>query len=108
MSETKRNYRIVALHPNRAERCYQVVIEGDGRVRNTGHTAAEWGDFGLTRAERGILRRGLTDAGYDRCPPEQPTVLYTCAEELCGDTAEAPTATHPQCPTCYGPMTETA
>lgn len=91
--------------PNRAEGCYQVVIEGGERgVRNTGHPASAWGEFCLSREEIRILRGGLTPAGADRLPPEQPVVGYTCEEILCGDTAEAPADTYPQCPTCYGRM----
>lgn len=61
-----RNYRIVDLA--RHEGGYTVVIEQDGARRDTGTSPSAWGAWGLTRRERGILRRGLTPSGRDRRP----------------------------------------
>ena len=67
MKETvRRNWRITGLYPQ--EDHYTVEIVVDGEVRDSGELPSSFGDFGLSRAERGILHRGLTAGGNDRRP----------------------------------------
>ena len=65
-----RNYQILGLTPDN-----HVVISVDGGAPcDSGETPAQWGTWGLTRAERGILRRGLTATGRDRARPRGETM----------------------------------
>lgn len=67
----KRNYRIVGLAPAGDHSTVVIHVRrptGRRETVDTGVPASAWGDFGLSRAERGILRRGLTAAGRDRRP----------------------------------------
>ena len=59
----RRNYRILELSPENT-----VVIERGGERVDTGEKPSAWGLYGLTRTERGILRRGMTASGADRRP----------------------------------------
>ena len=62
--KAKRNWEIVGL--TKIDGSYIVDIKVDGVVRSSGERPSEFGDWGLTRKERGILRRGLTSTGKDR------------------------------------------
>jgi len=64
--ETRRNWRATALIPH--DDHYTVEIEVDGVRRDSGEVPSSFGDFGLSRAERGILHRGMTAGGADRKP----------------------------------------
>ena len=67
MKETvRRNWKIVGL-ANHGDH-YTVEIEVDGVRHDSGELPSSFGDFGLSRAERGILHRGLTAGGNDRRP----------------------------------------
>lgn len=75
-----RNYRVVGLVSHGDHSTVEIeracrrhgagcACRGARRVRvDTGVPASGWGDFGLSRVERGIVRRGLTAAGRDRRP----------------------------------------
>lgn len=63
----ERNYRIVGLTPDN----FVVMETRDEGVHRTHDRPSEyWGIEYLTRAERGILRRGLTPSGRDRERPK--------------------------------------
>ena len=72
MKETvRRNWKIVGL-ANHGDH-YTVMIEkanenGNLGYFDSGELPSSFGDFGLSRAERGILHRGLTAGGNDRRP----------------------------------------
>ncbi len=72
MSETtKRNWEVIGLTPENT-----VVIQVKGRTSptDTGEGPAEFLVEYLTRAERGILRRGLTNADNNRTSPRGATM----------------------------------
>ncbi len=64
---TERNWEVVGLTPENTVQLRDTDTDG---VKDSGEFPSEyWGVTYLTRAERGILRRGLTQAGYDRATP---------------------------------------
>jgi len=64
----RRNYRITGLVPHPELGVHTVEVERAGARIDTGTPASGWGTWGLPRAERGILRQGLTATGRDRRP----------------------------------------
>jgi len=68
MSSTERNYRVVGLSP---ENTVIVQVEGRSGLTDLGVKPSMLGTWGLTRAEVGILRRGMTSAGRDRTTPKR-------------------------------------
>lgn len=61
-----RSYTIVGL----TARNTVVIRIGRGAPYDTNERPSEWGTWGLSRAERGILNRGLTQNGNDRGRPK--------------------------------------
>lgn len=93
MSETtKRNWEVIGLTPENT-----VVIQVKGRhgPTDTGDGPAEFLVEYLTRTERGILRRGLTNADNNRKSPRGATMriastaIAICAGIMLSNTAIA-------------------
>jgi hypothetical protein len=68
---TERNYRIVGLTPHNT-----VITQQEGKKpEDSGESPSEWYGNGsfvswIDKAERGILRRGITASGRDRETPK--------------------------------------
>ncbi len=66
---TERNWEVVGLTADNHVQLRDTDTDG---VRDSGESPSEyWGVTYLTKPERGILRRGLTQAGYDRATPRR-------------------------------------
>jgi hypothetical protein len=63
---TSRNYTVVGIVAD--GNAYRVKIRKRDGSTALDATCAEFGVWGLTRKERGIVRRGLTASGGDRNP----------------------------------------
>ena len=66
---TERNWQVVGLTP---ENFVEIRSTDTGETRDSCERPSEFDGIDyLTRAERGILRRGLTAAGRDRTTPRR-------------------------------------
>ena len=63
----QRNWEIVGLTV--VDGRYEVVTRVNGVDRSSGFQPSHFGDWGLSRRELAILRKGMTKGGRDRRPP---------------------------------------